>query len=768
MNVLVDPVWNWPVAGALSLALLGVVLLTYPQRVAHLPVGTRRTLITLRVLSALVLAFAMFRPAIQYTERDERGARLVVLMDASRSMTTPDAPKGLTRREALVALLKDHEEKLKKIGEQVDLQLLDFADDVTPASTAPATGGMGQFTAIGKALAEVFKQDSARRLVGVVLMSDGAQRAAGELNIDARAEARRFAEQRGAPIYPVPFGSSDLSGVGVDLAIEDVVVDPFPFERKTVPVRGFVRVSNAAGRTATVRLSLEDRSSKQVGEAGEFKPLPATVDARPVKEFTIPQGVTRVPFDLSFVAESAGDYKLRCEVLPLTDEPREIKVANNQFETLVTVRKGGLKVKYYDIWRPEAKFIARLNDNARVQLDREIIPSGALQRPGNVTDDQFALGRYDVYMIGDVPASVFGPTGSSLLDKLAERISQNGAGLMMLGGERNFGAGGYSQTAIADLIPVQMGVGDLLRPGQSAPDRHLPPPVRLQPTREGLQHFVMQLAGPGEDNAAVWSRLPALQGANRLEKRNAFVDELATVAGQPDQVLLFAQDTGRGRAMAFAGDSTWLWFTSGEQAAHQRFWEQSLLWLAHQEHQSDQPVWVAVEPRNISPGGKAPLRFGAQDAQKQPVSGVSFAIEVLNPKGRKQPVTPQQAGKDWFADFADTAEPGDYWVTVTATKDGKMFGLPASTRFIVDARDLELDNPAADLDLMNELASLTGAAVVPPEAFGEFLNRLLSEGLAAELLKQTTITLWDGWPLLLVFTLLMTTEWYLRKRRGLV
>jgi hypothetical protein len=288
----------------------------------------------------------------------------------------------------------------------------------------------------------------------------------------------------------------------------------------------------------------------------------------------------------------------------------------------------------------------------------------------------------------------------------------------------------------------------------------------MEPTREGLQHFVMQIGGLDSDATTVWNRLPPLKGANRLIQKDAFVDVLATAG--PDRDLLFARDTGRGRAMAFAGDSTWLWFTHGERAAHQRFWEQVLLWLARQENQSDQPVWVAVEPRNISPGGKAPLRFGAQDAQKQPVSGVTFAVEVVNPKGKKQPVTPQQAGKEWFADFADTSEPGDYWVTVTATKDGKMFGAPASTRFIVDARDPELDNPAADLDLMNELASSTGAAIVPPEAFGEFLDRLLNEGLAAELLKHTTIALWDGWPLLLVFTLLMSTEWYLRKRRGLV
>jgi uncharacterized membrane protein len=765
MDLLVDPVWSWPIAGALTVALLAVVLLTYPKRVAHLPVRARRTLISLRLLSALVLAFAMFRPAVQFTEKDERGARLVFLLDASRSMTTPDGPKGATRRETLVKLLKDHEDALKKIGEQVDLQFLDFADEAVPASTIPRVEGTGKYTAIGKALADVFKQDSSRRLVGVVLMSDGAQRAVGDLDVDPRAEARRFAEQRGAPIYPVPIGSSDLSGAGVDLALEDVVVDPFPFERKTVPVRGFLRVSSAAGRSVTLRLSLEDRSARQVGETGELKPLPATVDSRPVKELTIPQGVSRIPFELSFVAETAGDFKLRAEVLPLSDEPKEVKVANNQFETLITVRKGGLKVKYFDVLRPEQKFISMLNDHAKVQLEREVIPSGMMQRPGNVTDDQFASGRYDVYIIGDVPATVFGAGNASLLTKLAGLVN-NGAGLLMIGGEHSFGGGGYSQTAIADLIPVVMGTDQILRPGQSDPNQQLRGPIRMQPTREGLQHFVMQLSGPGVDNSEIWNRLPALGGATKLDPKDAFVDVLAVAAGT-ERGLLFAKDTGRGRIMAFAGDTTFQWYTHGFKAEHQRFWEQMLLWLAHQENQSDQPVWVSVEPRNISPGGKAPLRFGAQDAQKRPVPGATFSVEVLTPKGEKRPVTPQRAGKEWFADYGGTSEPGDYWVTVTAMNDGKLLGT-SSTRFIVDARDLELDNPAADLDLMNELASSTGAAIIPPEGFGDFLGRLLSEGLAAELLKRTTITLWDGWPLLVLFTLLMSTEWYLRKRRGLV
>jgi hypothetical protein len=230
-----------------------------------------------------------------------------------------------------------------------------------------------------------------------------------------------------------------------------------------------------------------------------------------------------------------------------------------------------------------------------------------------------------------------------------------------------------------------------------------------------------------------------------------------------------ANDSGRGRAMAFAGDSTFHWYQHGMKNVHQRFWEQMLLWLAHKENESDQPVWVTVEPRNFVPRARAPIRFGAQDpTTKKPFTDATFTVEVLTPKGEKRPVVAQKAGDESFAEFTGTDEPGDYWVTVSATRQGKPHGTPTSTRFIVDARDAELDNPAADPDLMSEIATLTGATTVTPEGFGEFLDRLVSEGVAAEMMRYTTITLWDGWPLLLMFALLLTTEWFVRKRKGLV
>ena len=66
----VEPAWSWPVVALIAIGLVTLVLLTYPPRVKHLPIRTRRLLIGLRLAAAVLLIFAMLRPEIQYSETD--------------------------------------------------------------------------------------------------------------------------------------------------------------------------------------------------------------------------------------------------------------------------------------------------------------------------------------------------------------------------------------------------------------------------------------------------------------------------------------------------------------------------------------------------------------------------------------------------------------------------------------------------------------------------------------------------------------------------
>jgi hypothetical protein len=119
--------------------------------------------------------------------------------------------------------------------------------------------------------------------------------------------------------------------------------------------------------------------------------------------------------------------------------------------------------------------------------------------------------------------------------------------------------------------------------------------------------------------------------------------------------------------------------------------------------------------------------------------------------------------------YSQTVEPGDYWVTVHAEKNGVSLGFDATTRFIVDPRDLELDNPAADYSLLEAISSLSGGTSLPPEELESFITSMNKEkSWNNTLIRYRRISLWDNWYFLALFVLLLTGEWFLRKHKGLV
>ena len=149
--------------------------------------------------------------------------------------------------------------------------------------------------------------------------------------------------------------------------------------------------------------------------------------------------------------------------------------------------------------------------------------------------------------------------------------------------------------------------------------------------------------------------------------------------------------------------------------------------------------------------------------------GVTLKVDVTNPKKELAVVPGVKTGDQFNAEFLDTNEPGDYIVRVNATKGGQPFGTEAITRFIVDARDPELDNPAADHKLMEEIAELSGGDSMTPEQLRERLQTWADEGIPnLEITTTGRTTLWDNWFFLVLFVVVMTVEWFFRKRRGLV
>ena len=752
-----EPPWAWSVTVLVAVALAAFVLLSYPRRLSRLRPFWRRLLFGCRMAAVVAIVFSMLRPALHLTETSQKSASLVFLGDASRSMKITDGPGGITRRQALLKTLEECREPLDELKKRVEIEYCDFAETMTPVAE-PQNETDGEQTAIGEALDELLRKAQSQSLASVFLLSDGAQRARPPHDADPRSIARRLGEQQ-VPVYTISFGTTGLTGSALDVAVEDLQVDPVVFENKAVPVTARVRILGAAQRKVSVRLLVEDRSGRNLGETGEFVVAKPTGHGLPSTQITASQNSEVIPVELSFVPERPGEIKIAVEATPLDDELRK---NNNRAETLLTVRKGGIKVAYFDKIRPETKAVRLLTRSPEIQLDTFWVRSGAFKGLNRIGAELFERGKYDVYLIGDVPADVFGP---QLLQLLAARVDE-GAGLLMMGGFQSFGPGGYAKTPLADALPVRMSRSETQQGETVDTTMHRTEPLQMRPTASHLRHYVMRLA-IGEDNAERWNQLPPLRGSNRLKPKSGLVEVLAEATdGTP---LLLAQEYGKARVLAFAADTTHLWLQHGFTEETLRFWQQLVNWLARKELESEDAVWVRIEPRNYLPGSSVTIRFGANDASGVPVSDADYSVQVLAPNNEKHDLTPQREPDGGSATMNATELPGDYWAIVSATQQGKALGLNGTARFLIDARDLELHNPAADPDLLNEIAMLTGGSSVPAEQLPALLKRLLDEGIPnLTETRITVITLWDNWYLLSLFVAFLSAEWFLRKSRGLV
>lgn len=761
-EIQLNPVAGWTSTLALSALLILTALLGYRSQLQRFSKPRRWTLLGIRLATALALIFGLLRPSVVIDESDDGQMVVAILTDSSKSMTTTDGPGGITRREHLLEVLQNASGQLEELAEHVEIRRFDFSTQTYPIGDEYTPAAEGEQTAIGNTLNRLVEEVEGTKLLATWLLSDGAQRAVNPFDADPRVAAQDLA-RKSSPLFTVPFGATSTTTGILDLAVEDVGVDPVVFEKKRVPINTVIRVSGAANRTLQVRLLREDLTGKGRFESGPLIPVEGSMGDTTEITLQPDKNLQEIPVELTFTPEIAGEMKLAVEVIPLDEE---VVTRNNIKAALTSVRAGGLKTAYFDVLRSELKFIRKLNRSEKIQIDFQLVLSGAFAGRTSIETSWFERGAYDVYIIGDVPAKTFSP---EQLNMLAQRLRE-GAGLIMLGGYHNYAAGGYGSTPLAEFLPVALPRGAVVADGRIDEANHIFGDIQIVPTDAGLRHYVMRIDSL-DQNQQTWQSLPVMTGVNRLEPKNDFVEILART-GEGDPALM-AIETGRSRVVASAMDETFLWVLGGYSDVHQRFWRQMILWLAHKEIEQDQAVWVNANPRIVAPTEPIELEFGARDEAGNPLTDVNYKVSLKGPEGKSESLTVQRLAEGGRSEWTSTEQPGDYWVTVEGTREGKSLGAPATLRVIVEDVDLELDNPTANPLLLSELAEITAETsegrLIPPEELTSFLDEFLErEPWKLEVNATKRTQLWDSPWLLGIFLLLLTTEWFLRKRWQLV
>ncbi|MFM7243245.1 MAG: hypothetical protein ACKO40_03595 [Planctomycetaceae bacterium] len=751
-----DPIWSWVFVTLVAIALLAVIIAVPPDR-SRLSRSGRLVLSALRFAAFLAVVACMLRPTLVATSRARQEGTVVVLADASRSMTVPDGAAGRTRWDEMVEALAAARPAARRLtqGGGFEVAVWEFdrearqlaARDGEPfplAAWRPAA--TADETAIGAAIEDAVKAAGGRTLAGVVVLSDGGQHAHVPRDASPQSAARKVADA-GVPVWSITFGRQRGEGEGRDAAVTNLSVAETGYFGNLLEVAGRVRMEGLAGRDVAVVLEAE-------GDGGAMSEVARTV-LRPEAE-----QVER-PVRLDWTPKALGERKVTLRVEP---QEGETVIANNELSTFVEIIDGGLKVLYLEgALRVEQRFLRRvLAASPDIQVDFEWIDSNRRDRwPVDIS--RRLGGRHDVFLIGDLDSSALRRED---LATMLGRV-EAGAGLGLLGGFHAFEAGGWAGSALGPALPFaedrlsRQSFDEPVRPGLHVDGR-----LRLVPDQRFGGISILRLSGIDADSRAAWEAMPPLEGATRLGKLRPTTKTLAATAdGVP---LLVGSEYGEGRVLAFAADSTWRWAMQGAGDQHRRFWRQFVLWLARRDAPEEGSLWVRLAQRRIAPGTPLSFDTGLMGPDGDPAKDAVFEAAVVDPSGRRRAVRVGRQGDTFSGTIESAVEPGDWTLVVTSSRPGEPQPRERAARFTVFRQDLEMANPRANPLLMRQLAESGAGGVRLPEDLPGIFEEIAARPATFDSQEQWSMSPWDTWPMLLLLAACMSAEWYLRKRWGLV
>ena len=735
----VVPVWLIALA---ILAAVALVVLAYRNlrgisRVDRIVLGTTRALALAIVLACLL------RPTEVLSSAVAQRNVLALVLDDSRSMRVSDV-NGASRTLAMRREFSDTSALVRQLATRYNVRTFRFAAEPTPAQPDTPLNASGGRTDLAAALDGVGSDLAGLPVAGVIVVSDGADNAGGDLGASLLAlRARRV------PVYTVGVGEERFTR---DLSVTSVTVPPSALAGSTVLIDAALGVRGAGGEKTTVTAEADGK-------------IVAT------QEVTLPRRGDVMRVRLKVPPLPAGSYRLAVRARPISGE---LVAENNVFATVLDVRQGPARVLYVEGEpRPEFAFLRRaVAGDSAVQVvglmrsaEHKFLRLGvrdSAELIGGFPTRREELFQFRAVVLGSVESSFF--TGDQLR-MLQEFVSQRGGTLLALGGRASFAEGGYAGTPVSEVLPVTLNA-------PRADTGAAPIELALRPTTAGRVHAALRLRESEEANLARWDSLPKLTSVNRLGSLRAGATTLLSGrAGDgrdaAEVPVLAFQRYGRGMGIVLGVQDTWLWRMHAsmplEDATHATLWRQTLRWMV--EGVPEQ-VELAAVPARVAPGEPVELRARVVDSTFAPVSQASVVARITTPTGGLVDVPLERSPT------ADGTYTGRYVPT-----DRGAFAMSATARLAGDslrsvAGALLADDQGADVEqaelrtgLLRQVARETGGHYYPLSQAAR-----LAEDVNFTESGVTQRDSHDLWDMPIVFLLLVTllgAEWFYRRRRGL-
>ena len=667
---------------------------------------------------------------------------------------------ALPRWQRLQSLLLEGEKEklLGRLSEKFDVRLIEIDNaearnlwqPTSRDSTLPTTlpKPEGEITNLAAPLKNSASAEGKPDRGAVVLFSDG-QHNEGESPL----ETAQILAGRGLPIYTVGFGSDVRPR---DLAVVKIEAPDSVFFEDRIAGQITLKDDLPPGLPFTVMIQDGDKVLWQQALVSEGSNLRKVPFSFPLSE-TVKEHLKNKAADTELTAVALG---LKVSVSNVEGDSEPDNNSMNMRVRALTQKRRILLLDGRPRW--ETRYLRNMFErDEQWQINTVIAGATATEagfprgdKDGQFPNDVALLQPYDLIIFGDVPKALF---KDEELTWLRDFVANRGGAMIFIDGPRER-LKEYAGTALAPLFPVEW---------KGAASRETGMKLSLSERAATLPAFA--LSPEKSQNTEVWSNLHAphwISGATALPGAETLVE--AAVDGKKVPAVV-ERSFGAGKVLYQGFDDSWRWRYEVADLYHVRYWNQIANWLAELPFAvRDKLISLDAGQLVYRPGDSAELRVRLRDGQGRPVTNASVDA-VLFRDGRRAAtirLTPEENAGGLFRGRTAALEPGSYEVAVEsaaiADRDAK-----ARTGFKVEALETgELTQLSLNEELLRQMASITGGEYLREENIDRLVDLLapMSQGRVVE----SDTVLWQTYWWFVPIVLLLTVEWIIRKRVGML
>jgi len=670
----------------------------------------RYLLMGLRIAVIITVLFLLFEPVANLFFKKELKPVNIVAFDNSASIRSG---KDSVQK---VAEMKQIMERYAAAASQFNFHFIEFSGS---AETIESDSLM-QLQFSGKATdmsAATGYTDKDLQPASLTIVSDGI--------INKGINPLSTAENSPYPVFTIAIGDTSAKR---DAAIKNILHNEVVYAGTVSPVTVYILSNGFSGSPVEVRLYEDDR---QVGSANI-----TLQDA----------GINTAAFE--YKPAAPGEKKLTASVQLLEGDEQP---ANNKKISYIKVLDDKVNVLLFagypssDVTFIKSALAAdtALSVNSLTQISAGKFLEGAYSPA--------VLENADIVFLLNFPAA---ETPQNILDDIRKQIGPNRKPFFLqvtpFSDLRKF-------RDMQTLFPVE-----LVRGGDAKREilPELNPEFRLHPI----------IRAAAESNAASVNALPpVIQPGWELRAKTGTIVLMTSRLNNvklPDPMLVL-QSFGRMRSIFFSGSEIWKWkLRSSSAFGFDRFIQGSVKWLASMEDKK----LLEIKPVQKLFSESEEIEFTAElvDESFEPLTGENISLRIKKGSFVRELIM-SEAGFGLYEGVFENIPAGEYTYYGDVKRDGKIFSAD-SGRINIGEIDLEQLNLRTDGPLLAALAIYTGGKTYTPANYNEVFPEY--ERLLQSRIKTTTevkeYRIWANEYILFFLVLLLSIEWFIRKRAGML